>query len=160
MKRYLLRFKGLFLVTICLTILCAMLDVYIAFILSDIVDASISKDMQIFKNSIIIAVIYLIINISVNFLQRIVKASYLKKTLVVLKKNLFSKILSKDMINFKDENTASYISTLTNDEAIIENDYFDSIIQLIYYLTSFAISFYSLIKINYNLILAIIIGST
>jgi ATP-binding cassette subfamily C protein len=158
MKKYLFKFKGLLILTICFTIVCAMLDVYIAFVLSNIVDVSISKDMQLFKNSILVALVYLLINASCNLMHKIIKALYLKKTLVALKGDLFSKILSKDMCNFTNENTANYISTLTNDEAIIEQDYFNNILQITYYLVSFVVAMYSLIKVNYNLIIAIFLG--
>jgi ATP-binding cassette subfamily C protein len=158
MKKYLFKFKGLLLLTICLTIICAALEVCIAFVLSDIVDVSLSKDMQLFKNSMFIAIVYLLITASVNLIHKIIKALYLKKTLVALKGDIFSKILSKDMCNFTNENTANYISTLTNDEAIIEQDYFNNILQITYYSVSFMVAMYSLIKVNYNLIIAIFLG--
>jgi len=158
MKKYITKFKGLFFLVLVLTTLCAVIDVYMAYLLSDIVDASISKDMKLFKQSIVIAIIYLATYLFGNLAQKIVKDLYIKKTLVVLKKDVFSKILRKDMADFTDENTANYISILTNDEAIIEQDYFRNIIQLAYFLVSFVISIYSLIKIDYSLILIISIG--
>lgn len=158
MKKYLFKFKGLLALTLFLTIVYALLDVGFAFILSNIVDVSTSKNMKLFINSIIIASIYLIINVLVNLTYKIVKSLYLKKTLVALKYDLFSKIIKKDMSNFLSENTAAYISTLTNDETIIDQDYFNSILQIFYYLVSFTVALCALIKLNYNLIITIFIG--
>lgn len=158
MKKYLFKFKGLLVLTFFLTIVYALLDVGFAFILSNIVDVSTSKNMKLFVNSIIIASIYLIINVLANLTYKIVKSLYLKKTLVALKYDLFSKIMKKDMSNFLSENTAAYISTLTNDEAIIDQDYFNSILQIFYYLVSFIAALYALIKLNYSLIITIFVG--
>lgn len=158
MKKYLFKFKGLLVLTLFLTIVCALLDVWFAFILSNIVDVSTSKNMKLFINSIVIACIYLIISALVSLIHNIIKSLYLKKTLVTLKYDLFSKIIKKDMSNFLSENTAAYISTLTNDETIIDQDYFNSILQLFYYLVSFTAALYALIKLNYTLIITIFIG--
>lgn len=158
MKKYLFKFKGLLTLTLFLTIVSALLDVGFAFILSNIVDVSTSKNMNLFVNSIITASIYLIISILASLTYKIIKSLYLKKTLVALKYDLFSKIIKKDMSNFFSENTATYISTLTNDETIIDQDYFGSILQIFYYSVSFIAALCALIKLNYNLIITIFIG--
>lgn len=148
MKKYLFKFKGLFALNTVLIFLAALFDVAFAFILKIIIDAGSNGSMQQLYRALIITGIFILISFSEGYLAKLAQAKYIKKVILVLKEDVFSKILSRDIKSFNSENSAQYISTLTNDINIIEQDYFLNILEIINKMCAFTIATIAIININ------------
>jgi ATP-binding cassette, subfamily B, bacterial len=158
LKSFLFKFKGLLVLNVIVIALLVSAEIYFAFILGRLIDLSITKDMVKFRYTIIMLVAFLGINVCLSLTRNILNAHYLRKVILKLKERIFSSIIKRDMSSFGEENTANYISVLTNDVSIIENDYFKSIFTMIYLVFSLVFALFALARINISLILAIIVG--
>ena len=101
----------------------AMMQVFIALLIQQLIDIIIAKDMSAFISSALFAVIYFLLMGVVDYLTSTTQAWYLKKTLTILKQDLFKGLIAKDYPTFYSTNTADYLSNLTNDINLIETNY-------------------------------------
>ncbi|MCM1989588.1 ABC transporter ATP-binding protein [Oceanirhabdus seepicola] len=157
MKKYILRFKGLFFINIISVILASLVSVSMAFVLQLIIDAGTAMDMKKLKIAAIIGFVFILIEMLTDFTKRALQAKFIKKALTSLKNDIFHKILNRNIKSFNQENSANYISVLNNDIKILEDDYFINILQSIYHIAAFIASTIALILINPILTVAVFI---
>ena len=100
------------------------MEILIAFMIKSVIDTGNGGSVSKLYKTIVFSLIFILVLYVINYLRTILQAIYIKKTLIIFKKDIFQSILKKDIRSFNDTNSASYISTLTNDINIIENDYF------------------------------------
>ncbi|MHB1394816.1 MAG: ABC transporter ATP-binding protein [Clostridia bacterium] len=157
MNKYLFRSKKLFSVIIILIILSSTLNVLLAFLFQYIIDIGISRDLDKFQNGIILAICFVIAEFIISFLSKVLNAEYIKKSIIYIRQDIFSGILKKNISAFVDENSSRFISTLTNDITMIEQDYFKSTFAMIKYVFLFVFALISLIRINYFIAVLILV---
>ncbi|WBW96682.1 ABC transporter ATP-binding protein [Oceanirhabdus sp. W0125-5] len=157
MKKYILKFKGLFILTNTLVIINAAISVALAFMFKYIFDIVETASVETFFKGMVIFGGYIAIGFVFELCLKISKAVYIKKTLSYLKGDVFSHILNKDMRSFNEENSAKYISVLTNDVNMIEQDCLLSIFNLVKYASGFIFAFISVIYISIPITIAIFI---
>lgn len=148
MKRYIAKFKGLFFINILSIFLFNLVNVAAAFMFQIIVDAGAALDLEKLKEGAIIALIFILAYGLMDFLHNYFQGRLLQKISVALKNDIFQKILGRNIRTFKEQNTARYISTLTNDVKIIEEDYFTNILNISYHFFSFILGIIALTYIN------------
>ena len=123
MKNYIFKHKFLLVLTVMIRCIGAMMQVFIALLIQQLIDIIIAKDMSAFISSALFAVIYFLLMGVVDYLTSTTQAWYLKKTLTILKQDLFKGLIAKDYPTFYSTNTADYLSNLTNDINLIETNY-------------------------------------
>ncbi|MEE1238011.1 MAG: ABC transporter ATP-binding protein [Turicibacter sp.] len=123
MKNYIFKHKFLLVLTVMIRCIGAMMQVFIALLIQQLIDIIIAKDMSAFISSALFAVIYFLLMGFVDYLTSTTQAWYLKKTLTILKQDLFKGLIAKDYPTFYSTNTADYLSNLTNDINLIETNY-------------------------------------
>lgn len=148
MKKYIFKFKGLFFLTSILIAVNAAFNVFIAFMLQYIIDLATGNSLGNFLNGVLNFCIYIGAAFLIEIALKASKAAYIRKTLVYLKNDVFSSVLKKDMKSFGEENSAKYISVLTNDVNMIEQDYILNIFNLVNYAVAFVLAFASVLSIN------------
>ena len=125
-----------------------------------VVDSATSLNLDKFILSIQYTLIFIIMLFIISILSGIIYAKLVKKSLIKLKEDILSGILEKDFKVFNSSNSSKYISYLTNDINIINNDFFNNINSLLSYAISFVLALvFFLIKINYIYGLSILILS-
>ena len=159
MRKYLFKFKISFLLTIIFIILAAILNVALAAVVKIIVQIAENRNIHQFKIIIFVIVVYLILLFITGVLKKFFQANLIKKIMFALKKDIFSKIIDKDISNFNSENTAQYISVLTNDLKIIESEYYNNILDMIYSAFSFFMASSLLIMVNFYIALGVFIAT-
>lgn len=97
--------------------------VLIALVLQKIVDTAMNKDMEGFIKVLIFSVIFFSVMALNDYLNKTTQFIYIKKTLTDFKADVFKGVLRKDYKSFNSENTAEYISNLTNDINMVESKY-------------------------------------
>ena len=131
MKDYIFKYKYLLVLTVAIRCIGAAMQVYIALLIQQLIDAVVGGDMNAFSSMIVFAVVYFSLMGLVDYLTSTTQACYLKKTLVALKQDIFKGLISKDYASFHENNTADYLSNLTNDIHLIETNYITPFLMMI-----------------------------
>ncbi|WP_029452004.1 ABC transporter ATP-binding protein [Clostridium algidicarnis] len=159
MKKYLLKYKLSLFISINMVIVSSVINVFLAFVFKSLIDVTISDDLNKFYKVAIFSLVFIILGSIINWLAKKMKYSYMKKTLVFLKDDIFNTIIKKDIASFTSENSASYMSIISNDLKLIEADYFKNIFSLIKSFTLFILSLISLFFLSYKIAIILIILS-
>lgn len=157
MRKYLFNHKTLLFSNIIFIVLSSTLNVVLAFVLKNIIDTGTTQDIHQFYKVVWFTVGYFLIMIFVEYLTKVLKAHFIKKNMLDIKEDIFTSLLDKEILNFNKANSSNYVSILTNDMKIIEEDYFLSILSIIEHLFLFIIATTALFRINVMIALTVII---
>ncbi|WP_461614098.1 ABC transporter ATP-binding protein [Clostridium sp. Marseille-QA1073] len=155
MKKYLFRYKSLFVITAIMAILVRAIDVSIAFIFKYITDVAQMGDIEGYKFIVIVMVGYFILNSLMSIIGKNVQHYYIKKTMIFLKMDIFSNILKKDIKDFNVDNSGKYISILSSDVSLMENDYFTSIFEIIRVIFGFILAVVSMVTLSIEITISV-----
>jgi ATP-binding cassette subfamily B protein len=148
MRKYFLKYKGLLLINAIAIFLSVMANVYLAFVFKNIVDIGTSGTVDDLTRTLIFSLGFIFATLIIGYFRKVSEALYLKKTLLLFKNDIFEKVLGKNLKSFTEENSAKYISMLTNDINMIEQDYFVNMLQIIYNGVSFLMATLAIIQIS------------
>ncbi|MGL5415522.1 MAG: ABC transporter ATP-binding protein [Clostridium sp.] len=123
MSKYIFKFKGLLCATVFIRSIGALMQVFIALLIRNIVDTAVSGNLSAFYKISIFSLVYFLIMGINDYLTGASQALYLKKTLNFLREDVFKGVMNKNYSDFSSSDTASYISNLTNDINLVENNY-------------------------------------
>lgn len=121
---------GLFILSCLLGIVTSILFIALAIILQRFIDYSINKDIENIIKLTTFSVILLPAGALGMYIGYAVKNLYTKKATLNLKNTLVEKILKLDMRSFNNESNGTYISRLSNDITIIQNDYVKGTVEI------------------------------
>lgn len=131
MKKYILKYKGWLATTVIFRSFGAIMQVLVALLIQQIVDTAMNKDLNGFMKMLIFSVIFFIVMGINDYLNKTTQFIYIKKTLTDFKEDIFRGILRKNYKDFNSENTAEYISQLTNDINMVETKYLVPYLEMI-----------------------------
>lgn len=131
MRKYILKYKWWLAITIFFRGVGAIMQVLIALIIQQMIDTAMNKDTNGFIKILIVSVIFFIILGINDYLNKTTQFIYIKKTLTDFKEDIFRGILRKNYKEFNSENTAEYISELTNDINMVETKYLIPYLEMI-----------------------------
>ncbi len=158
MKKYFYISKPLFVISIILLIVTNMLWAGLAILIKYNTDVIFSGNIDGFKRSIIIAVIYLSGFLIISYFSEYTIVKVKQKFFTRLKNDIASHIENAQYQDFYGKDISEYISNLTNDINIVESNYFDAYYKLIQSVFLFIFTIYVLFYIHY--IVLIVIGIT
>lgn len=138
----------------------SLLFIILALIMQHFIDYSIARDTENIINLTKIAAILLPLGAIVIFMGHVVKNLYTKRATLNLKNTLVNYILKMDMRHFYQESIGTYISKLSNDMTIIQNDYIKGTIEIIIQITMLAGGVTAMFVINQTLALSILATCT
>ena len=126
-----------FILSITGAFLSGMMCMGISWLLGELLDTASGKGnhsiMELLWISWAIALFFLF----ASFLNYYAKPRYVKKAMQNYKESLFRKLTEKNITSFRTENTATYLSALTNDCNSIEFNYLNNEFKFVYRATSF-----------------------
>lgn len=123
--------KLLFIGSIILALLTSFFNVCIAVILQSFIDIGIEKGIDDLIRLMSFSLIFITIGSLVGILGIIIQNKYIKRAICNLKDELTKKILNLKVRDFKRNSTGTYISILSNDMTIVEQDYIRGVIIII-----------------------------
>ncbi len=115
----------LFVIAIMSSIIYAMFKVCTSFLQQLLIDAGIEGDNIKLKKFTIFCILYLILFLIIGLINAKIQALYRKKVTINYKRKMINSILHMKYEEYIKKNSAAYISSLTNDIAIIETDFVD-----------------------------------
>ncbi|MCL2865603.1 MAG: ABC transporter ATP-binding protein/permease [Lachnospiraceae bacterium] len=132
MKKYFLRHKGLLVLVMITNIILSGLSAYAAFILRDALNVALEMDMSGFRGVMIICAIYLPLFALSRYMVEVLSAKLAGKMIRDIRKDVFTGIMNRNMSKFNSVNSADYISALSNDIKLVEDNYFTQIFTMIF----------------------------
>lgn len=131
MRKYILKHKFWLITTVFFRSFGALMQVFVSLLIQQVIDKATNKDMNGFVKVIIFGMVYFCIMGINDYLNKTTQFIYVKKTLSNLKEDVFRGILRKGYKDFNSENTAEYISSLTNDINMLETKYIIPYLEMI-----------------------------
>ncbi|MCC8301768.1 ABC transporter ATP-binding protein [Bacillus sp. ICE1] len=154
---YLRKNKILLAVTFIFSAIVSGGTVYIAIILQDIVNAATKGLAQEFKQMILFTFVYLAVLGIIKYIYHLCSKKMVKNITKDLRRDLCKGILNRDYKDFEQYDTAEYISMLTNDVKIIEENYILPLLKVIENSVIFLVSIILLIKLSPLVLIALIV---
>ena len=161
MFQYLKKLKGLFTLTIILSVITSMAVVGIAFLLQRILDAAVTGNMDDFTRVLIISIAYFLFLGLIIYLYSLSAGKFVCKVIYAIREKAFSGIIKRNYKNFYNVDTADYLSALTNDVKLVEENYILPLLEIIQssvmFVSALIVIFYFDIIIALSLLGAILI---
>ncbi|MEC1108295.1 ABC transporter ATP-binding protein [Bacillus velezensis] len=148
---------GLFILSCLLGIMTSILFIALAIILQKFIDYSINKDIDNIIKVTTVSVILLPLGAVGMYVGYAVKNLYTKRATLNLKNTLVENILRLDMRSFNKESNGTYISRLSNDITIIQNDYIKGTVEIFVQLAMLVGGVLAMFIINSFLALSILL---
>lgn len=148
MKKYLRSNIGYIILAVLLGLLYSGLNVYVAIILQKVIDIAELKDMEMFIFLTIGALVYVALLSLLQFLYLTMTKYLVARIIKSLRKDVFYGIFNQNFMAYSKINNADYISALTNDVNVIEQDFILPFIGITQNLFIFLFTTYFLIRLS------------
>lgn len=140
MKKYWKK-NGFFLaVTLMAGILASVLASGIAIVLQKVVDVAVTKQTEAFGKLFLFAVGYILVLCVMNYTSALMEKYLTEKMIKQYRRDIFKGIMDRRPIRYYRENTADYISALTNDMKLIEDNYIAALLNTFKLAVMFAVT--------------------
>lgn len=140
MKKYWKK-NGFFLaVTLMAGILASVLASGIAIVLQKVVDVAVTKQTEAFGKLFLFAVGYILVLCVMNYTSALMEKYLTEKMIKQYRRDIFKGIMDRRPIRYYGENTADYISALTNDMKLIEDNYIAALLNTFKLVVMFAVT--------------------
>lgn len=127
MKRYWQNNKGMVMLALLLGTCASIFTTGVSLLLQAVVDAAVTKQTELFGKLFLFTVIYILFLCGINFLSA-VTAKYLTARMIrQYRQDIFSGIMRRQPARYHTENTSSYVSALTNDIKLVEENYISAL---------------------------------
>ncbi|GAA4064667.1 ABC transporter ATP-binding protein [Amphibacillus indicireducens] len=161
MKKYIFQNKLLLIITLIFSMIFAIMSALVAILLRDIMDIALLLDLDEFYNGIFNSVFFFLgLGVSY-FLYGFFSKKLICKINNSLRDDLFKGIFKKNISDFRSVNSADYISALTNDIKLLEENYFSPLLSVvqgaIIFVSSFIVMFYISPIVSVALIIALVL---
>ncbi|MEG1868230.1 MAG: ABC transporter ATP-binding protein [Clostridiales bacterium] len=123
MLRYLKENKLLLAVAIILGAFSSVASAFISIILQKIIDIALAGNLSGFYKVLIFTVIYMVVLCLVAYAASLVGKYLLRNIIQKIRSNVFNGIMHRNPEDFSEVNTADYLSALTNDVKMVEENY-------------------------------------
>lgn len=137
-----------FVMAMAATLLVSSLTVALAVLLQQITDAAMGGTVSDILDLLWKSVLYLLVLLVGQLVLRYFKNRFLTRAVVQYREKVFASIMDKNITAFSEENTSDYISGLTNDVKTIEDNYVESVFNLITYAVYFVGAFLCMLLYN------------
>lgn len=148
MKYCVMKNKGLFVLALMFNVITAVASVFIAKLLQRVIDMAMGGDMNSFLNILVITILYILLIGVLNYVTSLVSKKLINRLIKTLREIVFHGIAQRNLQDFTKINSADYISALTNDSKLIEENYFAPILVTLQYIVIFIVTSVLLFQIS------------
>ena len=153
MKYYIKQNKILFIITILVSVIASLGYVFMAILLQQLLDIAVEKDMQLFIRMVLFSIFYFAVLGIFLYLQSLLIKKVICKIMRQIRSDVFQGTVNHSIEDFNKMNTADYISIITNDVKMIEDNFLIPLFEVIQYAVIFTASF--LLMIYFDIIVTI-----
>lgn len=155
MKIYMKQNKVLLLLTILTSVIASLGYVFMAILLQKLLDIAVEKNMQQFVPMVFFSIFYFVMLGIFLYLQSLLSKRITCKIIKQIRSDLFQGTVSQSMENFEKRNTADYLSIITNDVKMIEDNFLLPLFEVVQYTVIFISSF--VLMIYFDVIVTIVV---
>ena len=155
MKIYMKQNKVLLLFTILTSIIASLGYVFMAVLLQKLLDIAVEKNMQQFIPMVLFSIFYFVMLGIFLYLQSLLSKRITCKIIKQIRTDVFKGIVSQSMGDFGKRNTADYLSIITNDVKMIEDNFLLPFFEVVQYTVIFISSF--VLMIYFDVIVTIVV---
>lgn len=155
MKFYIKQNKILFLLTILTSVIASLGYVFMAILLQKLLDIAVEKNMQQFIPMVLFSIFYFVMLGIFLYLQSLLSKRIICKIIEQIRSDVFQGTVSQGMEDFGKKNTADYISIITNDVKMIEDNFLLPLFKVVQYTVIFISSF--VLMIYFDVIVTIVV---
>ena len=153
MSIYIRKNKLLFILTILTSIIASLGYVFIAVLLQQLLDIAIDKNFQQFLRLVVFSIIYFVVLGFSLYLQSLLSKKVICKIMFQIRSDVFRGTINHNIEDFEKKNTADYISVVTNDVKMLEDNFLLPLFEVIQYTVIFISSF--VLMIYFDIIVTI-----
>lgn len=143
---------------VCL-IIKAVLQVIFAFWVQNLFDLAVKGDISRLIKLVYLIIGYFIFVVLNDLFLKEVKNKFLKNAMFQYKDFVFKEIISKKIFEYKKRDSSQYLSMMINDTMIIEKNYLQGMLQIIYNITMLVAALFMMICYNIWLFMIAILCS-
>ena len=147
--------KVLLLFTILTSIIASLGYVFMAVLLQKLLDIAVEKNMQQFIPMVLFSIFYFVMLGIFLYLQSLLSKRITCKIIKQIRTDVFKGIVSQSMGDFGKRNTADYLSIITNDVKMIEDNFLLPFFEVVQYTVIFISSF--VLMIYFDVIVTIVV---
>lgn len=140
--------RALLAVSLLFNIISAAAGVFIAIFLQKLVDFAVAGEKRGFTDTIIAAFLYILAYACFYYIYAFLSKKLLLNVTRRLRESVFSGIFRRCYRDFYEVNSADYISALTNDLKLVEDNYLLPLFSITEYTVSFAATLFLLLKLS------------
>lgn len=155
MKIYMKQNKVLLLFTILTSIIASLGYVFMAVLLQKLLDIAVEKNMQQFIPMVLFSIFYFVMLGIFLYLQSLLSKRITCKIIKQIRTDVFKGIVNQSMGDFGKRNTADYLSIITNDVKMIEDNFLLPFFEVVQYTVIFISSF--VLMIYFDVIVTIVV---
>ena len=137
MKECIKKNKILLFITIIFSVISSITMVGVSLLLQSTIDKVMNGDMEGFKKILIFTLVYCGIMGLLYFIYDILSKMFIRNVTRELRSKIFSGIINHNYKDFNSKNTADYISALTNDIKLVEENYITSLLLVLQFSVAF-----------------------
>ncbi|NBJ00348.1 ABC transporter ATP-binding protein [Lachnospiraceae bacterium] len=153
MSIYIRKNKLLFILTILTSIIASLGYVFMAVLLQQLLDIAIDKNFQQFLRLVVFSIIYFVVLGFSLYLQSLLSKKVICKIMLQIRSDVFRGTINHNIEDFEKKNTADYISVVTNDVKMLEDNFLLPLFEVIQYTVIFISSF--VLMIYFDIIVTI-----
>ena len=153
MKFYIKQNKVLFIVTILVSVIASLGYVFMAILLQQLLDIAVGKDMQQFVRMVFSSIFYFAVLGIFLYLQSLLSKKVICKIMRQIRSDVFRGTVDHSIEDFNKKNTADYISIITNDVKMIEDNFLLPLFEVVQYAVIFTASF--LLMVYFDIIVTV-----
>ncbi len=155
MKIYMKQNKVLLLFTILTSIIASLGYVFMAVLLQKLLDIAVERNMQQFIPMVLFSIFYFVMLGIFLYLQSLLSKRITCKIIKQIRTDVFKGTVSQSMGDFGKRNTADYLSIITNDVKMIEDNFLLPFFEVVQYTVIFISSF--VLMIYFDVIVTIVV---
>lgn len=130
--------KLLFVIAAAASLCAGTVGLAFSWVLRALLDTAAGSEGSLpFTKVLMIVGIILVLSVSFSVIDYLSRPAFIKKAMIQYKNFAFEKLTNKNISSFRNENTAAYISALTNDATVVEADFLGKKLILLTRLVSF-----------------------
>lgn len=141
-----------------LSLIVSGASVLIAVLLQQVIDIALAQDMEGFKRIVVLSILYLIAYGLIYLLYSLMGKVFIRNLSIRLREMVFKGIFRKNYADYSNVNTADYISAMTNDIKLVEENYLQPLMLIVQYGAMFIFSMVLLLYFSPVVTLALVIS--
>lgn len=144
--------------TLLFSVITSAASVLIAIILQKVIDAAMQGDMHLFREILLQAVVYLLLLSLFGYIYALCSKALIRNLTLSLRERVFRGVFSRKADEFTSTHTADYLSALTNDIKLLEENYFSPLLSLLQNIVVFVASLVVLLYLSPLVTLILVFG--